>query len=149
MAIFRFTLATLLRLREAARDEKRAKLAEAYRAEEVVRARLGELQDEIQSLKERYTRGVLPGPVNVDHLVDSQRYEFIIKAEYGTVHGQLNSLQAEIEKRRDALIASDRDVRVLEKLRETQHERHIATEQLAEIKLLDEIATRRFQQEAH
>ena len=149
MANFRFKFATILRLREAARDEKRAKLAEAYRAEEVVRARLDELQDEMHSLKERYIRGVSPGPVNVDNLVDSQRYDFVIKAEYGTVHEQLQSLQTEIEKRRDALIAADRDVRVLEKLRETQNERHIATEQLADIKLLDEIATRRFQKETH
>ena len=32
MAKFKFRLATLLRLREAARDERRAQLAQAYRA---------------------------------------------------------------------------------------------------------------------
>ena len=147
MAQFRFRLATLLRLREATRDEKRSQLAEAYRAEEVVQSRLSELQSEVDSLKQRYIRGVSPGAVNVDVLIETQRYEFIVRAEQVAIQSQLQALRDEIEKRRAALIQADRDVRVLEKLRETQIERFQAAESTAEIKSLDEIAARRTRQE--
>jgi len=40
MPKFQFRLATLLRLREATRDERRGRLAEAYRVDEVVEAQL-------------------------------------------------------------------------------------------------------------
>ena len=142
MAQFRFRLATLLRLREAARDEKRAHLAEAYRAEEVVHTRLSELKAEIDSLKQRYVQGISPGAVNVDALVDTQRYEFIVRAEQTVIQGQLQALRDEVEKRREALVQADRDVRVLEKLRDAQLERFQAEEAAAEVKTLDEVAAR-------
>jgi flagellar export protein FliJ len=47
---------------------------------------------------------------------------------------------AEIERRREVLVEADRDVRVLEKLREKQTERHRYEENRREIRQLDEVA---------
>ena len=51
MAKFKFRLATLLRLREATRDQRRAELAEAYRADNVLREHLDRVGQELTWLR--------------------------------------------------------------------------------------------------
>ena len=58
MKPFRFRLATLLRLRVAARDRRRAHLAQAYEAEDVLQQRQGELADEVVGVEVRDDDGV-------------------------------------------------------------------------------------------
>ena len=50
MQPFRFRLTTLLRLREGERDERRVRLAEAQRAEDIVLGQIQELQSELDRL---------------------------------------------------------------------------------------------------
>lgn len=142
MRNFHFRLATLLRMHEAARDQRRAELAEAFRAEEMLRARLAELRADLAGLKEDCRRRAQPGVVEIDRLIDSQRYEFLLLAQCETLKQQAVSLAAEIERRREALIAADREVRALEKLREKQRLEHRRQEERLEVKLLDEVAAR-------
>lgn len=142
MRTFHFRLATLLRMHEAARDQRRAELAEAFRAEEMLRARLAELQADLANLKADCRRRAQPGVVEIDRLIDSQRYEFLLLAQCETLKQQATTLAAEIERRRDALMAADREVRTLEKLREKQRQEHRHQEERLEVKLLDEVAAR-------
>jgi len=143
MAVYRFRLATLLRIREAARDERRAQLAEALRAEQVLSDRQNQLGAELQGLKQRYRSAAEPGSVSIDKLLDAQRYEFVVKAEIEVIREQAHKLTAEVNRRREALVAADREVRVLEKLREKEHEQFKAAEALAAGKMLDELGARR------
>jgi flagellar export protein FliJ len=53
---------------------------------------------------------------------------------------QRGRLAAEIERRRVALLAANREVRVLEKLRERQLEQYNQAENRLDIKRLDEVA---------
>ncbi|MHB1035593.1 MAG: flagellar export protein FliJ [Pirellulales bacterium] len=142
MGRFRFRLSSVLKLREATRDERRAQLAEAYRADEILQTRLAELDRIVADLKGRYLQAAGPGPIEVDRLLEAQRYELIVTVERKTVERQRTALAVEIEKRRENLVAADRDVRVLEKLRETQAERHRDDENRQEMKVLDEVAGR-------
>jgi flagellar protein FliJ len=142
MGRFRFRLSSVLKLREATRDERRAQLAEAYRADEILQTRLAELDRIVADLKVRYLQAAGPGPIEVDRLLEAQRYELIVTVERKTVERQRTALAVEIEKRRENLVAADRDVRVLEKLRETQAERHRDDENRQEMKVLDEVAGR-------
>ena len=58
-------------------------------------------------------------------------------------------MAAEIERRRQALVEADREVRVLEKLRQRQAEQHRREEELREAKRLDEVAAQQaFRQDA-
>jgi len=52
-----------------------------------------------------------------------------------------------VHKRREAVVAADREVRVLEKLRDSQHERHRDEETKQEAKRLDEMAVLRYRPE--
>jgi flagellar FliJ protein len=143
MSAFRFRLSMLLRIQEAARDERRSQLAEAFRAEQALRERMGALQQEFDQLKNRYRQAGQSGQVDVDRLIDVQRYELVLSAEQQLLRQHQATLAQEIERRREALMAADREVRMLEKLREQQREQHRANQEQQAVKLMDEIASRR------
>ncbi len=143
MAKFKFRLATLLRLREATRDERRRQLAEAYQADDLLNERIDEVMQRLTGLRNRYRRYSGPGTLDVDRLVETQRFEMAMKAQRSQLDGQRETLATEIERRRLALVEANREVRVLEKLREKQVTRHRRDENRRETKVLDEVAGRR------
>jgi flagellar protein FliJ len=140
MASFQFRLATLLRLREAWRDERRTFLAEAQRAEQLILERVAAIDEELAAGRRQYVGAARARSVNVDLLTDLARYEMILKAQRQSADQQRQAVVAEVQKRRAALVVADRDVRVLEKLRDTQQQRHGEEETLREFKRLDELA---------
>jgi flagellar export protein FliJ len=143
MAKFKFRLATLLKIREATRDQRRAELAEAYRADDILVERLEQIHGELNAMLSECRKAAGPGAVNIDLLIESQRYEITLRAYEKQTLAQRERLAGEIERRRDALLAANRDVRVLEKLREQQIDRHRQEENRRDIKRLDEIAQQR------
>lgn len=144
MPKFRYRLETLLRLRIAARDERRADLAMAQRAEDVLLRKLDELEAERNELVTRSRRLAAPGPADIDGLLRSHRYELVLKANARQLADQLGQVRAEIDRRHAALVEADRQVRVLEKLRERKLAAHQNSEAKLENKQLDEMATMRF-----
>ena len=142
MAKFQFRLSTLLKIRQAARDRRRSALAQAYQAEAIVREKGEELSDQIAQLRHQYRQAAQPGALQVDRLVERQRYELVLGAEQDHSQKQLRQLEEEIERRRIALVEADRDVRVLETLREKKKGVHELKELRQEMKQLDEVAGR-------
>ncbi len=140
MAKFRFRLATLLKIREATRDEKRTRLAEAYLAEETLKERKIELAEQVEAARRQHHNVAQPGLVNLDQLVETHRYGVVLDAQGQVLENQMKLLGEEIERRREVLVAADREVRILEKLREKQHKRHRKEAMKQEIKELDEAA---------
>ena len=118
--MFTFRLQTLLRLRVADRDERRADLAKARRAEETLTRQAGQLQDERRQTAELSRRLASPGQGDIDRLLASHRYELVLKSQAHQLAAQIKQVQAEVERRRLVLVEADRQVRVLEKLREKQ-----------------------------
>jgi flagellar export protein FliJ len=143
MAKFKFRLATLLKIREATRDERQSELAEAYRADDILNERLDQIHGELGDILNRCRKAVGPGEVNIDLLIESQRYDVMLRAYEKQTLEQKKRLAVEIERRREALLAANREVRVLEKLREHQIERHREEENRRDIKRIDEIAVQR------
>ncbi len=141
MPKFTFRLSALLGLRESRRDECRAALAEAYRIDDVLRKQFEGLGRELDALREFCRLKASPGIVDIDKLVEAQRYELVARAQQRHVAQQRETVAAEIERRRQALVEADREVRVLEKLRERQIEQHRREEDLREVKRLDEVAS--------
>lgn len=141
MKPFRFRLATLLRLREQTRDERRNQLAEAYRAEQILAEHRATVQAEADTLRIESGRAVQARTINVDRLLDHHRYQLILAAQLANIDVQARKLAGEIDRRREALVAADREVRVLEKLREAQQARHRLAVEAVESKQFDEIAS--------
>jgi flagellar protein FliJ len=143
MAKFKFRMATLLKLREATRDERRAELAEAYRADDILGERLAQIRGELDAMVAGCRKAAGPGVVDIDLLIEAQRYEVTLRVYEKQALEQRMRLAVEIERRREALLAANREVRVLEKLRERQIERHRDEENRRDVKRLDEVATQR------
>ena len=138
--MFHFRLNTLLRLRIAERDERRADLAKAFRAESVLREQERRLELERVELAQQGRQLKAPGAADVDALLRTHRYELVLAAQSRQLAPQLAQVRAEVERRRLALVEADREVRVLEKLRERQATAHRQQEERREIKRLDEQA---------
>jgi flagellar export protein FliJ len=102
---------------------------------------------ELADLKQQCRRSSLPGAVDVDRLIDAQRYELLILAQRHVLEQHEQTLAVEIERRREALVAADREVRILEKLREKQEQEHRRQQEREDVKVLDEVAGRRHETE--
>lgn len=145
MARFRFRLQALQRLREMNRDELRVRLAEAFRAEQIVQEQQTALAAEAASLADARRRLVAEGALDVTRLLESQRYQLLLEAQIRTLAEQAARLAEEVDVRRQAVVEADRHVRALDKLRERRFEQHVKGEQTAEAKRLDEVATMRWE----
>jgi flagellar FliJ protein len=140
MSKFKFRLATLLRLREATRDERRTELAEAYRVDDTLKRQLQRTEEEITSMQADCRKTVEPGEVDLDRLVEAQRYKIALRLQRLQIARQRETVQTEIERRRQVLAEANREVRVLENLRDKQAGQHRQQEDRREMKRLDEVA---------
>lgn len=147
MAKFKFRLATLLRLRERARDDRRAQLAQAYQAEALLREEQQRLAQEVEELNQASRAACAPGTLNVDRLLQTRRFELVLKTQQQDLQKKQKILEEEIGRRREALVEANRQVRVLELLRDRQLARQRQEEERQEVKVLDEVASRRGWQE--
>lgn len=144
MAAFQFRLESLLALREADRQQRRIELAEAFKADNVLRQQAIQLRQDIHEAEKQSRVISSPGRVQVDKVLDIHRHKLMLKSQIGVLYQKQELIQAEIERRREALAAADRDVRVLEKLRERKLKEHTAKEFQSELKQLDEVAVQRW-----
>ncbi|MGO8752374.1 MAG: flagellar export protein FliJ [Thermoguttaceae bacterium] len=142
MARFNFRLATLLRLREATRDERRQQLAKAFEAEEILRRQALQVDENLAALHAHARKISGPGHVNADSLLEAQRFELTLKAHKQQLGRQQEMVRAEIEQRRAALVEANREAQILERLRERQYQRYREEENRREIRVLDEAAQR-------
>jgi flagellar export protein FliJ len=144
MAKYKFRLNTLQKVREAHRDQQRASLAEAFRAEQVLAENRAQLIDEERELRELQRSAIEGQYLDVNRLLEAQRYELLLKAQGQELAKQAVLLAAEAERRRQTLVEADREVRVLELLDERHRRAHNRDEQRAETKRLDDVATVRW-----
>jgi flagellar FliJ protein len=144
MSKYRFRLETLQKVRKAHRDQQRASLAEAFRAEQVLaenRAQLVIEEQEVRELKRSASEGQY---LDVNRLIEAQRYELVLKAQSQELAKQAMLLAAETERRRQILVEADRELRALELLDERHQRAHAIEKQRAETKRLDEAAMQRW-----
>jgi flagellar export protein FliJ len=138
MSDFKFRLATLLRLRETTRNERREELADSQRAEAALRQQADQLQAEWDHLVSMTRQAACPGAVDIGRLIEIHRYQQTVESQRRQLDEQLTAKTAEVGRRREALMEADRDVRTLEKLRDSQQMRHHLESHREEIKRIDE-----------
>ncbi len=144
MARYKFRLNSLQRVRKARRDEQRVSLAEAFRAEQILAESRAEVAAELEDLRTLQRLATSGKYLDVNQLLEAQRYELLLKARSQELMKQAILLSAETERRRQNLVEADREVRVLEMLDDRQHKEFNKEQQRVETKLLDDIATQRW-----
>jgi flagellar export protein FliJ len=140
MTKYKFQLETLRRMRIAHRDQQRAALADGFRAEEVLAERRAALGEEQASLRALQRVALTDARLDVNHLLEVQRYEMVLKAEESQLSEQADRLAIEVERRRQSVVEAERAVRALDKLDARRREQHRRESQRLENKLLDEVA---------
>ena len=140
MSNFQFRLATLLRLREVTRDERRLQLAEVQRTDAELEGELARLDIEQTQLQQECRTAAAPGAVDLGRVLGAQQYASTLRAAATELKQQRRSLAVEIDRRREALLAADRDVRSLEKLCQRDLQARRQNEVRQEAKRLDEAA---------
>jgi flagellar export protein FliJ len=66
----------------------------------------------------------------------------VLRAQQAALKNQAELLAQEVERRRERLVESDRQVRVLDKLDERKRHEHRQAAERAEVKEFDEVASR-------
>jgi flagellar export protein FliJ len=143
MPNYKFRLETLRKVRQARRDERRVALAEAFQASDLLEQRHAELageQAELRALQRSAAGGQF---LDVNRLLEAQRYELVLKARGQEIANQRALLETETERRRQALAEADREVRAMDLLDERQRREHQRKSLRAEYKQLDETAAQR------
>src|SRR5436190_10362904 len=144
MAKYKFRLETLQKVREAHRDQQRGSLAEAFRAEKVLAENRAQLVSEEQAMRELQRSAAAGRYLDVNRLLEAQRYDLLLKAQSQELAKQATLLAGETERRRQTLVEADRAVRVLELLDERHRRAYVREEQRTETKRPDEAATVRW-----
>jgi flagellar export protein FliJ len=143
MARSTFRLQPLLKLREAARDRCREELAHAYQADQLLHDRQQAIVRDMEHNRKRTYVHSLPGQIDVDGLLSAHRYELLLTTQLRQLAHQREKVGQEIERRRQALVQADREVRILEKLRTRHALARRQREEREELRQLDEVALRR------
>ena len=101
----------------------------------------GVIETDLDDLNQLRQARTATGPVDIDLFVGASRYEAILRAELAAIAGMRQRWPPKSSGAQQALMAADRDVRMLEKLHEKQRELHRQAK-AAEMKQLDEFAAR-------
>ena len=142
MANFRFRLETLLKVREAERQQRRLELGQAFDADRLLQQQFDALAAELTVARQESRTNSAPGEVNVDKLLELQRYALHVLAQTKAIRLQQSTVREEIERRRKLLVEADRQVKTLEKLREKQLAVFRTAQLHIEQKVLDEVGAR-------
>jgi len=140
MADFPFRFETLRRVRRQHRDHCRARLTAAIRDDQLLARHLAELDRRRRELAAQCRESAGPGKLDLHRLIELRRYDQAVAAEQEELEAQRPDLSQEIERRRDALLAADREMRPLDKLDQRRQEQHRRQAKRRELKVLDEIA---------
>ena len=139
----RFRLATLLQLRTSERDACRSELARAIAARTQLEQQEAELVGQLQQLQNETRASSAPGALNVDKLLSVHRYLLLQRLELQQLRQRAQQVDAEIERRRQRLVVADRELRIVEKLRE-KHQQQVARHDLSQQqRQIDELAGQR------
>ena len=142
MSKFAFRLQPLVKLREADRDRCREELAAAYRADQILSDRQAATRQEVKKTRDLSQRKSQPGTIEVEGLINAHRYELILGAQLEELSRQREKVSEEIERRRQALVEADKELRILEKLRERLASEHRLNEERLHARQMDEVALR-------
>ena len=139
---FKYRLAPLLKIREHVRSEKQAELNQAHEAARRVEEELERVRGEYANSMEQGLQAARQEQIDVNYLLSMRRHQAYLLTQQELAIRQLEEIKQEIERRRIALMEADRQVKVLEKLREKMKAKHLQEEALADLKQMDEIAGR-------
>lgn len=149
-SMFTFRLEPLITIRNNELKERRSELAKAYEARKI-------LEEHIQEIDRQLTEGIAVvrslmqegQTINVESLLSFRRQEMFLRAQQSDLMEKMEATDQEIERRRALVVAANKELKIIEKLKEKRYEKYLEEENKTEMKNMDEIAgNRRTQHQA-
>jgi flagellar FliJ protein len=142
--MFKFRLEPLIKIRDNVLKECQAELAKAYNARSILEEHIREIERQLLEGTTTARNLMKPGQtVNVEYLLGLRRQEMFLRANQDDLNQKMQMLEEEIERRRNAVIAANKELKIIEKLKEKRREQYLADERREETKEMDEIAGNR------
>ena len=142
--MFYFRLEPLITIRDNELKERQAELAKAYEArhilEETLKTVEKQLAEGIETARSLTQEGQT---VNVEFLLGLRRQEMFLLTQQDDLTKKMKMIDEEIEKRRTAVVEANKELKIVEKLKEKRYEKYLEEENKQEMKLMDEIASNR------
>lgn len=132
-----FRLQSVLKLREAAQRDRQQDLAQVVQAEQLLAKQQQALEQELQNL-EQELRLAQRDSINIDTLTGLRRSIGDVRLSLQQLAAQQDEVDKEMERRQLRLAQANREVQVMEKLKEHQHQQQVYQQQSEEQKTLDE-----------
>lgn len=138
---FRFNLQKVLDYRAQVEDQAKQALAKAEQAHQTARARVENLQATLAAHLDAMSRDAL----SAADIWLGQNYAKRLAGDLALAHQNEARLAQDVILRRQELVEKAKERKLLEKLKETQAERHAREENRKEQAEFDEMATLRYQ----
>jgi flagellar export protein FliJ len=143
MPKYQSNLIALKKVREAARDAQRARVADALRAEAAIEEQITAIEIELRGMATAQ-RELRRGNPNVSTLLEMERYELMLRGQAASLSSQKHTVAQELERRRADLAVADQQVRVVEKIDDRREREFVRQEARREQRDMDEIAAQHF-----
>ena len=138
--MFTFRLEPLITLRDNELKECQAELAKAYHARRIVEeTRLKfekDLEESLQSAREMLESGT----IDVTFLLTLQDHKTYRTAQLAKIAEDIKKIDEEVERRLALVVSANKELKIVEKLKEKRYEKYLEEENKAEMKFMDEIA---------
>jgi flagellar export protein FliJ len=119
--MFKFRLATLLKIRKRDRDQAAKMVQDARLAIAKVEENKRELMAQNAEMND-LRKGASAGAIDLRRLLDAQRFQMILLAQVQQLDDHLSKLNQELERREASLLKCQQSVKSLEKLRDQRIE---------------------------
>ena len=144
--MFTFRLEPLIKIRKNVLQECQAALAKVYEERRLLEEKLLDIENQLAEGTATARSLMQPGQtVNVDYLLGIRRQEMFLLANQNVVMQDIQKVDEEIERCRAAVVAANKEVKIIEKLKEKRYEQYLEEEKQEETKTMDEIAGNRWQ----
>ena len=142
--MFTFRLEPLITIRDNELKERQSELAKAYEERQIIEKDIQEidrqLEEGIAAVRDSMQEGQT---INVENLLGFRRQEMFLRAQQNDLFKKREVIDKEIERRRILVVAANKELKIVEKLKERRYEKYLEEENRAETKVMDEIAGNR------
>jgi flagellar protein FliJ len=140
LAAFKFSLATLLKIKEQFEQNTKNELGLVIQALERARHRLREIEGEIQNQVDEFGSAV-SGKIDQERIEGIRRWITVLENKKIDQEGQVKKASENVDIVRAKLIALVKERKVLEKLKEKEFQLYLEEESKLEQKVIDDLVT--------
>lgn len=139
---FQFRFASILQLRQQARDDAGMAMGQAIAAIKRIDDQSSEIEAERQTLRQMDETRI--GNVSVDSLLAGGRYDLQLLTELESLAQTKTQLLQELDRRRQALAAAEAEVKRFERLEAKDRQQFLAEQAKREQAEIDDATSRKY-----